>query len=66
MAKIALFKFDKKGKYSVDVIDAKDYKEKISTPGLYYAAGLVEVVKAEEIDEVKETEKLMDEETNNE
>ena len=60
MAKIALFKFSKKGKFTVDVIDVNDYKEKISKPGLYYVAGLVEVMQAKELDEVEETEKLMD------
>ena len=57
MAKIALFKFDKKGKFSVEVCnDAADYQAKISKPGLYYVAGLVEVIPPE-----AETEKLMDE-----
>ncbi len=57
MAKIALFKFDKKGKFTVALCnDAAEYQEKISEPGLYYVAGLVEVVAPE-----VETEKIMDE-----
>jgi len=57
MAKIALFKFNKNGKYTVEICnDAADYNEKIAKPGLYYVAGLVEVLPPE-----KETEKIMDE-----
>jgi len=44
MAKVAVLKFSKGGKFTTEIVDG-NYKEHIAKPGLYAVIGLVEVVK---------------------
>ena len=55
MAKVALLKFSKNGKFTSEIVDG-NFSEHITKPGLYAVIGLNEVLKPED-----ETLKLMDE-----